>query len=322
MKKIYFLLCLFFLYPSVDVSSNGNAGLFRKKKNSKTEQDSTKTKKRVLTYTKMFINDKSCQTEKGNFLTLHKVKNKVYLEISKSIFNREMLLASTISEASDNNLGVIGYKPKPPMHIKFMQLDSTLYLSKVNISPSFDEENPFLSKAMKLSSLDPILNSYKVVCNNLDSTAVVADVTSLFLSNYDELSPMGTGSGAVKITGTYNSSGSSLAEIKAFEDNVVVKSYLSYSVSAEMAGLIQLKKNVPMTMKVTRTLLLLPEGGMAPRYADSRIGIFLTNKSELPDTRSPIKPFSVINRWDIQPADTAAYLKGELVEPIKPIEVV
>lgn len=45
-------------------------------------------------------------------MTLHKVEGKVYFEIPMKYLEREMLLASTISEASDNNLCAIGYKPK------------------------------------------------------------------------------------------------------------------------------------------------------------------------------------------------------------------
>ena len=63
----------------------------------------------------------------------------------------------------------------------------------------------------------------------------------------------------VEITAVFNSAGSILDGIKAFDDNVTVKSYLSYSVSAKMMGMFIVKKNEPLTVKATRTLLLLPE---------------------------------------------------------------
>ena len=97
------------------------------------------------------------------------------------------------------------------------------------------------------------------------------------------------------------------------------KSYLSYSVSADQLGLILLKKDEPMTVKVTRTILLLPEEAMRPRLADSRIGIFLTDMSRINGKKDKIEDFSVINRWNIQPKDLEAWKRGELVEPVKPI---
>ena len=79
------------------------------------------------------------------------------------------------------------------------------------------------------------------------------------------------------------------------------------------------KKDEPMTVKVTRTILLLPEEAMRPRLADSRIGIFLTDMSRINGKKDKIEDFSVINRWNIQPKDMEAWKRGELVEPAKPI---
>ena len=107
-------------------------------------------------------------------------------------------------------------------------------------------------------------------------------------------------------------------QIKSFEDNVTVKSYLSYSVTADLLGLMVIKKDEPMTVKVTRTILLLPEEAMRPRLADSRIGIFLTDMSRINGKKDKIEDFSVINRWNIQPKDLEAWKRGELVEPVKP----
>ena len=128
-----------------------------------------------------------------------------------------------------------------------------------------------------------------------------------------------TKGGVVNITGKFKSEGSVIGQIKSFEDNVTVKSYLSYSVTADLLGLMVIKKDEPMTVKVTRTILLLPEEAMRPRLADSRIGIFLTDMSRINGKKDKIEDFSVINRWNIQPKDMEAWKRGELVEPVKPI---
>jgi len=90
-------------------------------------------------------------------------------------------------------------------------------------------------------------------------------------------------------------------------------------VTADLLGLMVIKKDEPMTVKVTRTILLLPEEAMRPRLADSRIGIFLTDMSRINGKKDKIEDFSVINRWNIQPKDMEAWKRGELVEPAKPI---
>lgn len=288
-----------------------------RKKKSKTEEVS---KPKVDKYTKMFVNDKSCVTARGPFLTLHRLKGKLYAEVPIETIGSEMLIASTISEASDSNLGTIGYKPLDPIHVKFTRIDTTLYLSEAPVPPLHDRNDPHLTKAIGRSTLPAVITSFDFVCYNRDSSAMVVDMTKFFAGDNARLAPISdSNNGMISITGKFKKEGSAVDQIKAFEDNVTIKSYLSYSVSASLLGLVQLKKDEPMTVKVTRTILRLPEESMRPRLADDRIGIFLTNLSRIDGRKKTIEDFSVINRWNLQPKDVEAWKRGELVEPVKPI---
>lgn len=288
-----------------------------RKKKSKTEEVA---KPKVDKYTKMFVNDKSCVTAQGPFLTLHKLKGKLYAEVPIETIGSEMLIASTISEASDTNLGTIGYKPLDPIHVKFTRIDTTLYLSEAPVPPLHDKNDPHLTKAIGRSTLPAIITSFDFVCYNRDSSAMVVDMTKFFAGDNARLAPISdSNNGMISITGKFKKEGSAIDQIKAFEDNVTIKSYLSYSVSASLLGLVQLKKDEPMTVKVTRTILRLPEESMRPRLADDRIGIFLTSLSRIDGKKKTIEDFSVINRWNLQPKDVEAWKRGELVEPVKPI---
>ena len=302
---------------AVPISGTAASRTKAKKKKSKTESIE---KPKVDKYTKMFINDKSCITARGGFLTLHKLNGKLYAEVPFETIGREMLIASTISEASDTNLGTIGYKPKDPIHVQFTRIDTTLYLSEAPLPPVHDKSDPHMAKAIDRSSLPAIITSFKFVCYNRDSSALVVDMTKFFAGDTPQLAPISDSSnGLVSITGKFKSEGSAIDQIKAFDDNATIKSYLSYSVSASLLGLVEIKKDEPLTLKVTRSLLLLPEKPMRPRLADDRIGIFLTNLSRLDGKKESIEDFSVINRWNLQPKDVEAWKRGELVEPVKPI---
>ena len=299
-------LCVLLLAAGLLIApASGAAASKSKKKKSKTEEVA---KPKVDKYTKMFVNDKSCLTAKGPFLTLHKLKGKLYVEVPLKTIGREMLIASTISEASDTNLGTIGYKPTDPIHVKFTRIDTTIYLSQAVVPPVHDTNDPHMSKAIGRSTLPPIMHSYPLVCYNRDSSAMVIEMTKFFSGDNELLAPIkSTKGGVVNITGKFKSEGSVIDQIKSFEDNVTVKSYLSYSVTADLLGLMVIKKDEPMTVKVTRTILLLPEEAMRPRLADSRIGIFLTDMSRINGKNYNIEYFSVINRWNIQPKDLEAW---------------
>ena len=126
--------------------------------------------------------------------------------------------------------------------------------------------------------------------------------------------------GLISITGKFKS-GKARPSTRSRRSRTTSRSesYLSYSVSASLLGLVSLKKDEPMTMKVTRTILLLPEEAMRPRLADDRSASSLTGLSRIDGKKETIEDFSVINRWDLQPKDVEAWKRGELVEPVKPI---
>ena len=327
MKKILAILALVMIVPIMaqDYTLDAKA----KKKTSKkgkvevVEKKDTIKRKKTSKYVKMFVQDKTCVTAKcaDGFLTLHKAKGKLYLEFPLKYMGREMLIASTITESSAADLASIGYKPVPPLHVRFSKVDSTIFMKEVTVLPDFDPENKAMARAVELTGMDPILNSWKMTCWNKDSSAVVFDVTSMFAANYEKLAPIksGVSSGGVSITANYNSAGAALGDIKAFKDNVTIKSTLSYTVSANLMQLVALKNKEPFSVGVTRTILLLPEQKMRPRIADSRVGIFLSGRTDLDADVDAIKRYSVINRWDLQPSDLEAWSRGELVEPVKPI---
>ena len=316
MRKVgLILLSAVLLFGSPDVYAKRG----KSKKSKKTEVSKDSSVKKESSKYKRTFKTKACETAKGDFLTLHWTKGKIYFEMPVKYLGREVLIASTISGASDTDLGMIGYKPKPPMHVKFVKMDSLICMSKVNVAPRYDEGDAAMKKAIGISTLDPILNTMPVFCYTPDSSAVVFDMTTLFTGSNDQLSPMSNGGGVVSVSGTFNSKASTVTGIKAFEDNASIKSYMSYSVSTKLMGLYTLSQNVPVTFQVTRTILLLPEQKMRPRVSDSRIGIFNTNRLNFDKNEDFIKTYSMIHRWNLQPKDTAAYLRGELVEPVKPI---
>ena len=181
-------LCVLLLAAGLLIApASGAAASKSKKKKSKTEEVA---KPKVDKYTKMFVNDKSCLTAKGPFLTLHKLKGKLYVEVPLKTIGREMLIASTISEASDTNLGTIGYKPTDPIHVKFTRIDTTIYLSQAVVPPVHDTNDPHMSKAIGRSTLPPIMHSYPLVCYNRDSSAMVIEMTKFFSGDNELLAPI------------------------------------------------------------------------------------------------------------------------------------
>ena len=307
------LAALLMIAPATGLAASKNRS---KGKKSKTEQAETPKKDK---YTKMFVEDKRCLSARSPFLTLHKLNGKLYAEVPLTTLGRELLIASTISEASDISLATIGYKPKDPMHVMFTRRDTTLYLSEAVVPPLCNPHDTARLKAIRRSTLPPVVEAFKFICYNRDSSAIVVDMTKFFAGDTKPIAPIGGSSGLTSVTAKFRSEASGIDAVKAFEDNVSVKSSLSYTVTASLLGLVTLKKDEPTTLKVTRTILLLPEQPMRPRVADARVGLFLTGLTRFNGVKERIENFSVVNRWNLQPSDPEAWRRGACVEPVKPI---
>ncbi|WP_065218176.1 MULTISPECIES: zinc-dependent metalloprotease [Butyricimonas] len=307
-KWIVCSLTLLWILPTVlSVEASG-----RKKKKGKEEM-----KVELSKYDKLFKGKRS-ETARGGFVTVHKVDGKVYLEYPLKYMGRELLLAAVSTASTDNTVCTNGYKENTPMHIRFTLEDSTVQMRKVNAVIAAKSAGERMDRIMEQNFGDPIMAKYKVLAYSPDSTAVVFDMTGIFLDEEAALSPVPKGSGLMEVTKSLNKDLSSIREVKAFEDNMSVKSQLvyKYSVTYNKARVVT---DQPLTVLATRSLLLLPERKMPPRLSDRRIGVFLTSKQYVSDQGEPTERYTYANRWWLEPSDVEAYRRGELTEPVKPI---
>lgn len=273
-------------------------------------------------YEKTFLKDKSCSSYscEDGVVKFHKVDGKLYMELSDKAFGKRMLIASTVTAVSDPEVLAVGHKPQTPLHVRFERPDSlTINLCEVTLLPSYDTTDQSMEKAVRRTTLDTVLETFPLFCESPEGNAVF-EVTSFFGGGNEKLGPIKSGtSNHITTKFTLKKGSDRICGIKVFEDNATVTSSHTYSINSDVLGLVNLKKNEPFTITTTRTMLFLPDEVMKSRKADSRIGIFLTNKKSIPSGDEAIEKYSVINRWRIEPSDTAAYLRGECVAPSRHI---
>ena len=269
-------------------------------------------------YEKTFVNDPSCvsYSNADGFVKFHKVSGKLYMELSDRAIGKRMLMASTVTAVSDPEVLPVGYKPTKPLYVRFERPDSlVINLCEITLLPDYDKTDSALSAAVRRTTLDTVLETFPLYCESPDGDAVVFDVTSFFGGGNEKLGPVKSGtSNYISTKFSLKKASDLVTGVKVFEDNAAVTSSHTYTINSDVLGLVSLKKDEPFTVTTTRTILMLPDDIMASRKADSRIGIFLTDRRLLRDGEE-IDKYSVINRWRIEPSDTAAYLGGECVEP-------
>ena len=254
--------------------------------------------------------------------TLHEMKGRVYFEIPLRLMDRSMLLGTTISATSDNGHGIVGSKPKDPLHFAFTRAGDRIamrLISERTVSPPLPDHAE-IGRALATSNIGAIYRLFKIETFTPDSSAVVVDATNLFVSDDERLSPFDkysqhTLSGRLKRKESFEKEKSYVTGIKSFSDNVSVSSSLNYRVTISERGL----RDVPVTIAATRSILLLDSLPVSPRITDSRIAVFPTGKMLYSPTTQGARPIWYANRWRLEPSDIEAYRRGELVDPIKPI---
>lgn len=146
-----------------------------------------------------------------------------------------------------------------------------------------DIEQEAYNRAIRNSNVPPVLKAMEIMAYNADSTAVVFDMTWLFLADDARLTPFdpysrSTGYGKLKRRATFNKEVSYIDEVKAFEDNIAVISSLSYDQSV-MSPITGKSVKTAVTVKMNRSMILLPDKDlMRERLADPRVGLFYSVK--------------------------------------------
>ncbi|MDD3036509.1 zinc-dependent metalloprotease [Bacteroides sp.] len=312
MKKIWIALLAFSM---LGASISANESFFKRKKSKKKEV----VEKEKTPYDKLFLSDHS---KAEGFITVHKVKEKIYFELPLSLLRREMLLGSTVTEISDNKNAIIGSKPTEPIHFRFQKLNNKVCLSAIQTENVSNDKDGRLKAAIEMSNIDAILQAFDIAAYNNDSTAIVFEVTEFFVGDNKLMPPFDkfsvNTSGGRKRTTSFQSNRSFIDSFKAFKDNISVRSSLNYTYSLT-GGKGSDIKDEPFTAKVTRSIVLLDSVPYRPRLMDSRIGIFPTIKKEYSATKQTMRPMYYANRWRLEPSDLEGYLAGKKVTPVKPI---
>lgn len=312
--KNILLLAILMVLPVSAGAQKQRGFLFFKKKYKKENQEPEDGGKSG--YEKLF--NKEHKTA-GGLIMLHLMDGKAYFEFPVNLFGKEMLIGSTVSNISDNANATIGSKPTAPLHAVFDRNRTHVQLREVNTGYMPGDENT--GEALRKGLPGAVLAHQKILAYNSDSTAVVFEMTDFFLGDnksmpaFDRNSPYGR----LKRTEKYIAENSYISDIKAFDDNLSIKSCLSYTFSVSDRAGKELIKDRPFTAEMTRSIMLLKEKPYRPRPADYRIGVFHTKRNRLGEDSRTTAPVYYANRWEVQPSDTVAWQRGEKVAPVKQI---
>ncbi|MBD1424021.1 zinc-dependent metalloprotease [Sphingobacterium arenae] len=259
--------------------------------------------------------------------TVHKVKEKYFFELPDTIMNREILAvtrfvktpgAATFYGGELANQQTV-YWEKGPDNNVFLRASILVVQSK--------DSTQAITRAVKASSLDPIVASFDISAFSKSKNGVVIDVTDFFKGDNQVVSLTPYQKKAIKIT-NIAADKSYISGIRSFPINTEVHSVKTFTVTPTTGPYRPTEKPIVagmetgfITMELNTSFLLLPKTPMQRRYFDKRVGYFADELTRFGDEQQSVKPVSHIVRWRLEPKDEdiEKFKKGELVEPKKPI---
>jgi Met-zincin/Domain of unknown function (DUF5117)/Domain of unknown function (DUF5118) len=255
------------------------------------------------------------KADSGLFNT-YKVEGKYYYVIPDSLLGREMLvvtrLEKTPSDVKVPNQRYGGEEANDQVW-KWERHDKQIFIRVPSYSIRADSTSDMYN-SVKNSNLDVVLASFDIKAYNKDTTGVVIDVTDFYNGDVsaigisDELKKM------YKISALDNSR-SYIDTIKSFPINIEASVLKTYRAGESPTD----NTNAAITFEMNTSMLLLPKTPMKARLRDDRVGYFGQNQTDYGTNAQKALVTQYIHRWKLEPKDEAAYERGELVEPKKPI---
>ena len=228
-----------------------------------------------------------------------------------------MMLMSSVAEITDHTDSYVGLSPLRPLQVKFDTINRTVLLRRDRSQSVVADNGAEIRRALAQSNMPAILGSYKIKAFNADSTAVVFDMTDLFIGNESLLTAIDPRSETKLVlrgvSFNQKKDRSMLTDVAAFDDNATVTSYITYD------SKIGKTYNKVTTAKLVRSLALLPETPMRPRLADFRLPLNVLGQYNYHSDYKLLDPVYFATRWRMEPSDQAAYDRGEAVEPKAPV---
>lgn len=265
-------------------------------------------------------------SDSTGLMIMHRTKDKVLVEFPVWLLEKEMLLASSIINISDNGEGVVGQFTSPEVMFRFVRNGKKLEARMMTNQPLMREETGKEGVASSLlkSASGGVYKSFKIEAFAKDSSSVLVNLAPLFLEHSDYSNPFSSYApnsmyGMVTRKFRCDTSRSFLKDIHSYPDNISVTCVLGYDVDYTAFGTITMQRNVPVTVTAARMLVLLPETPMDIRYANQKVNTAFLVRKQYVDEMSPLKSTHLVKRWRLEPSDKAAFKRGEKVEPKKPI---
>jgi hypothetical protein len=256
---------------------------------------------------------KGAEIRSGLF-TLYLKRDKAYLALTPAQLDRDFLLVTQLSRGV-GELGLDGGTSIRSDLVRFRRAGDRIELTVVNPRFAATPGTP-MARAVDYSFGHSVAQSFPIATMR-DNGEILVDVAPFLLSDWADLGAFFQGVATQrKLTGTIvlDRERSSLDGIRLFPGNLEAEVRLTYQANRNLRlEAVADYRWIP--VGVHYSLLELPATPMRPRYADERVGYFVSAIKDF--SRDTAESFFVryVNRWRLEKRDPGAAMS----EPVRPI---
>ena len=225
------------------------------------------------------------------------------------------ILCVTRFTAVPQNFGQFAGEEITHSTIYFEKRDTSQIMIRQYVLSHLADNGDNISRTLEQSTVDPIVQAFKVIGQNEEKDASLIEVTSLFNSDNNLMSFSNTDKTTLKVGGLMKDR-TFIDTIKVFPTNIEVATTRTYGSSPARS---EASRTGTITMAFNTSMVLLPKEPMRKRLWDDRVGYFVNNYVRFSDDQHKTEHESIISRYRLVPKNKKKYLRGELTEPEKQI---
>ncbi|MBI3982000.1 MAG: zinc-dependent metalloprotease [Gemmatimonadetes bacterium] len=270
------------------------------------------TTPRIRPYTEIIPS--SARTDSG-VMHVHWVGERLYFEIPDTLLGRDFLMMTSVA-ATPAGLGAFSASGTV-LHqqvLRWERRSDRVLLRKRSYTNVADDGTP-VAASVQVNNLEPIIQTFDIRAENGDSSAVVIEVTELYKDDVPAIGPLSNTQRNTYRIRRLDPRRTLIDYARSYPLNVEVRHTLTFDAAEPPSD----ADASTITVQLQQSLVLLPADPMRPRYADPRVGFFALNQVNFGLDEQKAATQTFIRRWRLEPKDPAAYARGELVEPVKPI---
>ncbi|MFL5402972.1 MAG: zinc-dependent metalloprotease [Gemmatimonadales bacterium] len=256
---------------------------------------------------------KGAQIQSGVF-TLYKKRDNAYLALAPGQLDRDYLLVTQLSQGI-GELGLDGGTSVRSDLVRFHRANDRIELWAVNPHFAATPGTP-MARTVAYSFGHSVAQSFPIATVR-DNGEILLDIAPFLVSDWADLGSFFQGIAVQrKLSGTFflDRDRSTLERLRLFAGNLEADVRLTYQANRNL-GLETVADYRWIPVGVHYSLLELPTVPMRPRYADERVGYFVSAMKDF--SRDTAESFFVrfVNRWRLEKRTPGTALS----EPIKPI---